>query len=225
MASENFLVAEIDRAGLIQAANPALCRLRGVEMDELLGSGLPYLVNAEDRDSVAALVRAGFSGTGGEVVARLLTANGDPMPTVRWGFLPLRDGSGAVASCLCLGADLQGSLGSLPPGPEVKQAREELETLREEAERLKQENLRLGRELKRAKSQVSAGPPPPVPADLFVEDEGLITLREVERRHIFHTLQECGGRVSGPKGAAAVLGLHPNTLRSRMEKLGISKSG
>jgi formate hydrogenlyase transcriptional activator len=30
--------------------------------------------------------------------------------------------------------------------------------------------------------------------------------------------------VEGPRGAAKILGLHPNTLRSRMKKLGIRRT-
>jgi len=29
--------------------------------------------------------------------------------------------------------------------------------------------------------------------------------------------------VDGPRGAAKILGLHPNTLRSRMKKLGLAR--
>lgn len=47
-------------------------------------------------------------------------------------------------------------------------------------------------------------------------------LQEVERSHIISVLRTTGGVVGGGKGAAAILGLHPNTLRSRMKKLGIS---
>ncbi len=47
-------------------------------------------------------------------------------------------------------------------------------------------------------------------------------LQEVERSHILSVLRTTGGVVGGGKGAAAILGLHPNTLRSRMKKLGIS---
>jgi DNA-binding NtrC family response regulator len=47
------------------------------------------------------------------------------------------------------------------------------------------------------------------------------TLEEVERGHILQVLQETGGRVSGSKGAAAILGLNPSTLRARLRKLGI----
>lgn len=48
-------------------------------------------------------------------------------------------------------------------------------------------------------------------------------LVEVERDHILKTLQERGWRIEGPKGAARILGINPNTLRSRMNKLGIKR--
>ena len=53
----------------------------------------------------------------------------------------------------------------------------------------------------------------------------LRTLEAVEREHIMHTLEATGWRISGAKGAAAILGMNPNTLRSRMLKLGISRAG
>jgi transcriptional regulator with GAF, ATPase, and Fis domain len=50
------------------------------------------------------------------------------------------------------------------------------------------------------------------------------TLKEVERNHILKVLGETGWKIEGRQGAAAArLGLHPSTLRSRMEKLGIRK--
>ena len=52
----------------------------------------------------------------------------------------------------------------------------------------------------------------------------LPTLDEVERNHILTALQHAGGVVDGPKGAARILDLHPNTLRHRMGKLGIKGS-
>src|SRR5580693_3837273 len=52
----------------------------------------------------------------------------------------------------------------------------------------------------------------------------LLTLDEVERNHILAALQHSGGVVDGPKGAARILNLHPNTLRHRMDKLGIKGS-
>jgi PAS domain S-box-containing protein len=49
------------------------------------------------------------------------------------------------------------------------------------------------------------------------------TLEESQRRLIIQTLEKTYWRVEGPDGAAALLGLHPNTLRSRMKRLGIGK--
>jgi DNA-binding NtrC family response regulator len=51
----------------------------------------------------------------------------------------------------------------------------------------------------------------------------LVSLEEVEREHILHVLETCGWRVRGQGGAAAILGLNPNTLESRMSKLGIHR--
>ena len=53
---------------------------------------------------------------------------------------------------------------------------------------------------------------------------GLPTLEEVERTHILASLHQSDGVVDGPKGAARILDLHPNTLRHRMSKLGIKRS-
>jgi formate hydrogenlyase transcriptional activator len=52
---------------------------------------------------------------------------------------------------------------------------------------------------------------------------GMNTLEEVERNQIFKTLSETRGRIEGKGGAAAILGLHPSTLRARMHKLGIAR--
>jgi formate hydrogenlyase transcriptional activator len=51
--------------------------------------------------------------------------------------------------------------------------------------------------------------------------ERATTLADVEREHILRTLERTHGRVKGPNGAAAALGLNASTLRSRMKKLGI----
>jgi formate hydrogenlyase transcriptional activator len=45
------------------------------------------------------------------------------------------------------------------------------------------------------------------------------TLAAVEKRHIRAVLQRTNGLISGPNGAAVILGLHPNTLRSRCKSL------
>jgi formate hydrogenlyase transcriptional activator len=48
-------------------------------------------------------------------------------------------------------------------------------------------------------------------------------LEDVEREHILRTLEACDWRVKGQGNAAAQLKLHPNTLQSRMKKLGIRR--
>jgi hypothetical protein len=50
------------------------------------------------------------------------------------------------------------------------------------------------------------------------------TLHEVDRQHIVAVLQRTGWRIDGPNGAARLLNMHPSTLRSRMQKLGIRRS-
>ncbi len=50
-----------------------------------------------------------------------------------------------------------------------------------------------------------------------------LTLDEVERQHILDVLEQTSWRVSGEKGAAAILGLKPTTLEARMKKLGIER--
>jgi formate hydrogenlyase transcriptional activator len=47
----------------------------------------------------------------------------------------------------------------------------------------------------------------------------------MQQRYIRETLEVTGWRISGRKGAAEILGLHPNTLRSKMERLGIRHPG
>jgi transcriptional regulator with GAF, ATPase, and Fis domain len=48
-----------------------------------------------------------------------------------------------------------------------------------------------------------------------------VTLEEMERQHIRDVLEQTNWRVSGPRGAAEVLGLKPTTLEARMKKLSI----
>jgi formate hydrogenlyase transcriptional activator len=47
------------------------------------------------------------------------------------------------------------------------------------------------------------------------------TLRDKERERILQVLRECRGRLGGPDGAAARLGLKRTTLQSRLDQLGI----
>jgi formate hydrogenlyase transcriptional activator len=49
------------------------------------------------------------------------------------------------------------------------------------------------------------------------------SLDDVQRLHIAATLDQTGWVIEGPRGAARILDLHPNTLRSRMKKLGLTR--
>ena len=60
--------------------------------------------------------------------------------------------------------------------------------------------------------------------DLPSSPEDTTSLASIERAHIERILRECGGRINGPGNTAERLGLHPNTLRFRMKKLGIMRS-
>lgn len=51
---------------------------------------------------------------------------------------------------------------------------------------------------------------------------GTPNLDEVQRRYIQQVLNRTGGRISGPAGAAAILGMKRTTLQARLKKLGIS---
>jgi transcriptional regulator with GAF, ATPase, and Fis domain len=51
--------------------------------------------------------------------------------------------------------------------------------------------------------------------------DGVESLDAVQRYHIERVLRECGGRINGVGNAAARLGIHPNTLRFRIAKLGV----
>jgi transcriptional regulator with GAF, ATPase, and Fis domain len=60
--------------------------------------------------------------------------------------------------------------------------------------------------------------PPPSPTPATTE---IVTLEEMERQHISRALNHTGGKLYGDGGAAELLGINPNTLRSRMKKLGL----
>jgi PAS domain S-box-containing protein len=52
----------------------------------------------------------------------------------------------------------------------------------------------------------------------------LVKMDEVEKEHIISVLEKTNWKVSGEKGAAKLLGLHPSTLDSRMKKLDIKRA-
>lgn len=49
------------------------------------------------------------------------------------------------------------------------------------------------------------------------------TLEDVERQHIIKVMETCHWKINGENGAAEKLNMHPNTLRSKMKKLGVSR--
>jgi formate hydrogenlyase transcriptional activator len=49
------------------------------------------------------------------------------------------------------------------------------------------------------------------------------SLEQIEKSHILLVLRKTGWIIEGDRGAAKILDLHPNTLRSRMKKLGIER--
>jgi DNA-binding NtrC family response regulator len=73
----------------------------------------------------------------------------------------------------------------------------------------------LGETLRTTMSATPAGGSAAVPSPLLPLDDS-------ERAHIRRALLAANGRIHGPQGAAEMLGINPSTLRSRMQKLGIS---
>lgn len=70
-----------------------------------------------------------------------------------------------------------------------------------------------------------ADAPPSPPAELgavnsvITDDE----LRELERRNLLAALEQAGGKLYGPGGAADLLGLKPTTVASRLKRFGIER--
>jgi len=74
----------------------------------------------------------------------------------------------------------------------------------------------------------SAGPDPregEKARDIGLEGKSgsLASLSELQRSHILKALRRSGGKIYGPGGAAALLGIKPSTLQSRMKKLGLDR--
>jgi formate hydrogenlyase transcriptional activator len=78
--------------------------------------------------------------------------------------------------------------------------------------------LASGPVLEPERSFMSSQPSPRDPSGTIGARE---TLDDIQRAHIVAVLKTTDGVVEGARGAATILGLHPNTLRSRMKKLGI----
>ena len=85
-----------------------------------------------------------------------------------------------------------------------------------ELENVVERGLVLGRgPVLRFDKQLLGEPPPSARESEFT------SLEEYDRRYILQVLEHTGGRVSGERGAARILGMKPTTLQSRMKKLGI----
>jgi transcriptional regulator with GAF, ATPase, and Fis domain len=63
----------------------------------------------------------------------------------------------------------------------------------------------------------------PATGTIPVADERILTLDEHEQQQIRRALDEAGGKIHGSGGAASMLGINASTLRSRMEKHGMTK--
>jgi PAS domain S-box-containing protein len=94
--------------------------------------------------------------------------------------------------------------------------------------------LEIGPDLLPTPSPASAAalPPPPeagphtgIPAARApTAGQAPLNLEAVEKGHIFTVLEQTGWVINGPRGAAKILGISPNTLRNRMKRLGIARS-
>ncbi len=88
-------------------------------------------------------------------------------------------------------------------------------------------NLQLASDLSRpaAVASTQKEDAPAASAVHLPTDGSFGTLEEVERRYILSVLEKTRWRIQGKGSAAELLGLNPNTLRSRMQKLGIRRDG
>ena len=73
-------------------------------------------------------------------------------------------------------------------------------------------------------NEVPVAPEVPARAESSMTAIDQESLDDVQRLHIINVLKSTKGVVEGARGAATILGMNPNTLRSRMKKLGIATS-
>jgi transcriptional regulator with GAF, ATPase, and Fis domain len=59
--------------------------------------------------------------------------------------------------------------------------------------------------------------------NVLIEKSEIGSLEEIEKHHIEKILMQTNGKIYGTDGAAAILGLKPSTLQSKMKKLGIQR--
>ena len=60
-----------------------------------------------------------------------------------------------------------------------------------------------------------------MPDDMGMSESPVLPFKDAEQRLIREALQKAGWHIKGPQGAAALLGLKPSTLYTKMKKLGI----
>jgi two-component system response regulator HydG len=65
--------------------------------------------------------------------------------------------------------------------------------------------------------------PKPSETSFVQNQDQLKSMEDMERDHIMNALHHCNGKVSGSGGAAELLKIQPQTLYSKMKKLGINK--
>jgi formate hydrogenlyase transcriptional activator len=90
------------------------------------------------------------------------------------------------------------------------------------------EALRLGDEMSRSSPGAPAGTEAPTGGPTAAEGQTARSARSLagfERDHILATLERTYWRLEGETGAAALLGMNPSTLRSRMRKHGLRRPG
>lgn len=75
-------------------------------------------------------------------------------------------------------------------------------------------------------SAVSETTPKEEKSSATIEHESFqpLKLNEAMAQHIRKVIELTNGRINGRDGAAELLGVNPSTLKSRMEKLGVSRS-
>ena len=57
-------------------------------------------------------------------------------------------------------------------------------------------------------------------------ETAVLTEEEMKQRdheNILNALHQCGWKITGPEGAAEILGMKPTTLHSKIKKLGLKK--
>ncbi len=73
-------------------------------------------------------------------------------------------------------------------------------------------------------AEVTVSPSRPAAVKPHRSATAFVSLDDAERRHIEAVLSQTRGVIEGPAGAANIIDLHPNTLRSRMKKLGVQRA-